>query len=233
MIAVDTVHDELVVANPFAEALLFFRGGADGEEAPIRVIQGPKTMLGYTDNVGVDPQHDEVFVAQSRTNAILVFDREASGDVAPKRIIRGPKTGLDSARNVAVDPVNNYLAVSNRGARNVLIFNRTDEGDVAPKAILGGPKTGMGIYMVVLDSKTRNIIVPSGSLSPQTNRDVGFIRVWKYGDNGEDAPPRILVKGIKSSGPIIALIPETKNVWIEGGKRPDSLNLYHLPELFE
>ncbi|MCH7978935.1 MAG: hypothetical protein IH935_08165, partial [Acidobacteria bacterium] len=37
----NAIHDEFVVNNPFAQAILVFRGGADGEEAPIRVIQGP------------------------------------------------------------------------------------------------------------------------------------------------------------------------------------------------
>ncbi len=226
IIALDTVHDEIVAANPFAEAILFFRGGANGEEAPIRVIQGPKTMLGYTDNVGVDPLHNEVFVVQKRTNAILVFDREARGDVERKRIIQGPKTGLNSARHVAVDPINNLLAVANRGAQNILIFNRTDQGDVAPRAILGGPKTGMKVHSVELDPKAKNILVPSG------RDDAGFVRVWKYGDNGEDVPPRILVTGLATDG-AMELIPETKEVWLRGAQRPDFFHVYHLPELFE
>ena len=36
----DAVHDEMLVTNPFAQAILVFRGGANGEEAPIRVIPG-------------------------------------------------------------------------------------------------------------------------------------------------------------------------------------------------
>ncbi len=45
----DAIHDEIVVSNPFAQAILTFRGSATGEEAPIRVIQGPKTMIGNVD----------------------------------------------------------------------------------------------------------------------------------------------------------------------------------------
>ena len=51
----DAVHDEFIVTNPFAQAILVFRGGADGEEAPIRVIQGPSTQLKRPDRVDVDP----------------------------------------------------------------------------------------------------------------------------------------------------------------------------------
>ena len=41
----DAIHDELVVPSPFAQAVLTFRGGADGEEPPIRIIQGPRTQI--------------------------------------------------------------------------------------------------------------------------------------------------------------------------------------------
>ena len=105
-IAIDSIHDEIAVANPFAEALLFFRGGANGDEAPIRTIQGPKTLLApHTDNVAVDPIHNEVFTAQLRTDAVLVFRRDAVGDVAPIRIIHGPKTKLDRPFRIAVDQI--------------------------------------------------------------------------------------------------------------------------------
>lgn len=241
VIAVDTVNDEIIAPNPFAESILFFRGGANGEEAPIRVIQGPKTLIAPgTDNVAVDPQHNEVYVF-SGSDAILVFDRQAKGDVAPKRVIYGPKTRLKSARNIAVDPVNNVLAVSNRGDQNILFFNRTDEGDVAPKAILAGKKTGMTVHSVLLDPKTKNILVSSGLATKEklmrgpagsSPHDAGFVRVWKYGDNGEDVPPRILIKGLQTNGPM-ALVPETQDIWIQGTQRPDFLHVYHVPELFQ
>ncbi|HEY6330398.1 MAG TPA: hypothetical protein VI756_13765, partial [Blastocatellia bacterium] len=39
----DQVHDELIVNSPLSNAILTFRGGAQGEEPPVRVIQGPRT----------------------------------------------------------------------------------------------------------------------------------------------------------------------------------------------
>ena len=96
----DSIHDEIAVPNPFAQALLFFRGGANGDEAPIRVIQGPKTLLSYpTDNVVLDGVHREVFVAQSFTNSVFVFRSDVGGDVAPIRIVRGPKTRDSGSQN--------------------------------------------------------------------------------------------------------------------------------------
>ena len=43
-IAFDAIHDEIVVTSPLAQAILTFRGAANGEEAPIRYIQGDKTQ---------------------------------------------------------------------------------------------------------------------------------------------------------------------------------------------
>ena len=62
-IAFDGIHDEIVVTSPLAQAILTFRGAANGEEAPIRFIQGDKTQiqgLGVTAAVGkvsIDPQY--------------------------------------------------------------------------------------------------------------------------------------------------------------------------------
>src|SRR3990167_10819377 len=70
----DAVHDEMFVTNPFSRAILVFRGGADGEEAPIRIIQGPNTRLRGADRLDVDPVHNEIYIPNGRD--ILVFPRE-------------------------------------------------------------------------------------------------------------------------------------------------------------
>lgn len=240
-IALDPVHDEIVVPNRFAEAMLFFRGDVRGEEAPIRVIQGAKTQLSQnTDNVAVDPQHNEVFTAQGRTNAILVFNREAKGDVEPIRILHGPRTKLSRPARLEVDPLNNLLMVTNGGKpKGVLIFNRTDSGDVAPRTIISGPKTGMdegGPTRVTLYPEGKKIFVAiSGRRSREGARD-GFIGVWKYDDNG-DVPPWAIIKGsatkLRSPFGGAALNPEAKEVMVMDNHKPPALLVYHLPEVFE
>src|SRR3989304_2155048 len=108
----DEVNDEMLVSNPFARAILVFRGGFDGNEAPIRTIQGSKTELGDptryaggpdrldvdpVDNEGtlaVDPVNNVFAVAQDTVAAgsnqqahILIFDRTASGNAKPRGMI--------------------------------------------------------------------------------------------------------------------------------------------------
>ena len=105
----DEIHDEITVPQPFSQSVMTFRGGADGEEPPIRVIQGPRTRLQNPDKMTVDPVHNEIFVPDG--DSLLVFPREANGDVGPIRVLGGPGSQWDPSE-VAVDPVHNLLVVS-------------------------------------------------------------------------------------------------------------------------
>ena len=97
-LAYDEVHDEIVIPSPLAQAVLVFRGAAEGEEPPLRVIQGPHTGIvgtgyGALDTVSVDGENNEIYLPVA-SDRVLVFDRMANGDVAPKRILGGPDTQI-------------------------------------------------------------------------------------------------------------------------------------------
>ena len=128
-LAYDPIHDEIVVTSPLTQAILTFRGGANGEEAPIRVIQGTRTGIlgvGATGKVAIDPDNNEILLATpAPKNEIRVFSRLANGDVAPIRIISGPDTQLFMGRQTTgggnvpamrVDPIHNLLLVPVSGA---------------------------------------------------------------------------------------------------------------------
>ena len=105
----DEIHDEFTVPQQFAQAILTFAGGAEGETPPLRVIQGSRTRLEAPDRVAVDAVNNEIFVPEG--DKVLVFDRMGNGNVAPKRAIEGPDVGrgLDA---LAIDPVNDLLIVA-------------------------------------------------------------------------------------------------------------------------
>ena len=195
--AFDDLHDEIVVTSPLTQSVLIFRGGANGEEPPIRVIQGRNTQIlgnatGGNDKVSVDPVNNEIYVplgdgTSRQLNAspkvapfgLLVFDRAANGDVAPKRVLRGPDTRLGSKSPVAVDPINNLLIVNSDGA--MLIFDRTASGNAKPKAVIEGPKSG------VASISSFQVYPPKGWIIGGCSG--GSICAWSITDNG-DAPPR-------------------------------------------
>jgi hypothetical protein len=144
-LAYDPLNDEIIVPVALSGAILVFRGGALGNEPPLRVIQGAQTGLIRPHTANVDPESGEIVAGDPSARAILVFDRLANGNAKPKRVISGPKTQFREIVGVASDTKNNAIVVASRaagGPSGIFIFNRLDEGNVAPKRSIIGPMTG-------------------------------------------------------------------------------------------
>ncbi len=237
----DAIHDEFVVPQQFAQAILTFEGGADGQVAPIRVIQGPKTKLMGLSRLALDPVNDEIFVPQG--NLVLVYPRLGNGDVPPKRILQANVGGGGGAGAVAVDPVNDVLVVSGRaqsgphaGRMSLSIYNRTDEGNTAPMRVIIGPNTGMislGGPFRVYPPKGRIIVSIRGGTGETLASDKSFVGIWSIEDDG-DVPPQWTIGGpnamlVMPRG--IALDPKNKNL-IVSDKRLNAVLTYYFPEMF-
>lgn len=220
-IAYDAKHDEIIVPVALAAAVLVFRGGATGAEAPIRIIQGPRTQMIRPHTVTVDEQNGEIVVGDRSARAVMFFARDAQGDVAPLRIIQGKNTQLLDIMGIAVDPVRNLLVTSSQsligGQTGLFIFDRTAQGDVAPRAIISGPQTGIRrpwqiqadpergrVFVGVVNNhylppyqleKIREGLQPGIVIpSPWETSHTGFIGVWNITDEG-DVPPVFVIKG--------------------------------------
>jgi hypothetical protein len=195
----DEIHDELVVPQPFAGAILTFHGEANGEAVPIRIIQGPKAGLILNDVMTVDPVHNEYFVPRGENGGMIhVFDRMAQGDVAPIRILGGPAVGLGGIPSV--DSEHNLLLVEGRGG--LFIFDRTAKGDDKPlRIVTGGPKSGVtNVGGPVWIPGTRNFVATARKYgAPAKRRDEPlnyqsadeaqtFVGVWSIDDDGDVAP---------------------------------------------
>ena len=244
-IVYDPDHDEILVANPFAQAILVFRGGANGDESPVRILQGPKTRMMHPDyGIAVDAVHNELWVSEKEQ--LAVFPRTADGDVAPLRMIKGPDTRLIDARGFVVDPVHNLIVV---GAKDgLLIFNRTDTGNVKPRAIIGGPKTGIRSTVQNLRiNPAKGLLVAAVGGRGEEDEDGGResgggadgnrggqdrqIVVWSIQDNG-DVPPIYVLRNPQGRipGQRMALNPKGKELFIGGGTR--GIEVYSFPEIF-
>lgn len=255
-VSYDSLHDEFTIPNTLGQAILTFRGGANGDEAPIRVLQGPLTTLRNPDILAVDPIHNEIFVDENY--AIKVFSREANGNVAPLRVLRGPADAPLNTQGLAVDPVHNLLVVSSRtGQRRsrvsgsertdraedsrLLIFNRTDEGNAAPKAVIGGPKSRYrrpGSTFILYPPKGW-IVTSVGSQGRDDGERLAhaevtsFIGVWSINDNG-DVPPKWTVGGPKGAvwqPKAIALDPKNKSL-IVSDMGLNAVLTFFFPEMF-
>jgi hypothetical protein len=107
---------------------------ANGDTAPLRVIQGPLTQLNWPAHISVDVESDELFVTNPVTHEILVFraSASASGNVAPIRVLGGPRTGLSHPHGVFVDPNNDELVVANFGNHSSTVYAQNASGDTPP-----------------------------------------------------------------------------------------------------
>lgn len=224
-IAYDATRDEIVVPVALAAAVLSFRGEAAGAESPVRVIQGPATLMVRPHTVAVDETHNEIIVGDSSSRSLLVFDRDANGNAAPKRVIQGPKTGLLFVVGVAVDPVHDRIIAASAsnlgdGKTGLFIFGRNDQGNVAPKAIIAGPRTAIvrpwqlavapaegKIFVAAINNENHppyelekpraGLAADSELPSPWQSGTLGFIGVWDINDKG-DVPPRAIIRGPSS-----------------------------------
>ena len=233
-IAYDEIRDLVLVPQFYAQAILVFRGGANGEEAPIRVIQGPRTQLKAFDRLALDAVHNEIYVPQR--DEVLVFDGNAQGNVAPVRVLKGPDTDVRAA-SVAVDPVNNLLVVGGMMGRRdgqLQIFNRTDSGNVKPKSVIRGPHTELTyIFGPITVYPPRKEIIAGIRGEGELASDECFVGVWSMDDKG-DAPPRWRIggpKGILQQVRGMTLIPAHKNLVVTD-KRLNAVLTFYFPEMF-
>jgi hypothetical protein len=246
-ITYDAIHDELILPSPFAQAVLVFRGDASGEVAPIRMIQGPKTLLLSSDTNTIDPVHNEIFVPTEDFdgNPVLhIFDRMANGDVAPIRKLGGAGSGLGGA-NPSIDTDHDLLITTGGGVR---IYNRSDSGAARPlRIITGGPRSGVNPPTVPKwIPGTRNFVAavrpfgiktagdaPGAPNNYQTPEEAQFfVGVWSIDDSGDVAPRYTIAHDILKEFRNFAVNPKNKEIMISD-KTANAIYTFSFPEAWE
>jgi hypothetical protein len=251
-----TVRDEIYVTNPFAQAILAFRGDADAQASPVRIIQGPKTQLGGIDTLEVDSVNDEIIVPDG--NGFKVFPAGGNGDVAPLRTVtpgggRNAQWGVGSG--IAVDYVHNVIAtdgsvrgdleakyptVTQEGLRtnrnSILIFDRLADGEAMPLRVIRGEKTGIfGIRQMQIYPKGGWVIIAQITEGNIPIPDGTFVGVWSIYDDGNVAP-RWRIDGKPSNVMLkprgVTLNPNHKEL-IVSDMRLNSVLTFAFPELFD
>jgi len=140
---------------------------ANGDTAPLRVIQGSKTQLNWPGHITLDAEHGELFVANDVGDSVLVFRTADNGDAAPVRVLKGPRTGIKNPTGVSVDTKNDEIVIANMGSHSIAVFPRTASGDVAPRRVIRSGPPNAGSPMLVkpggigYDTKRDEILVPN------------------------------------------------------------------------
>ena len=247
-IAYDSIHDEFMIPNTIGQAILTFRGGANGDEAPIRVIQGPLTQLRNPDTLAVDPIHNEIFVNEG--HAVMVFPREANGNVAPSRILSGPPDMPLNSHWIAEDPVRNLIVITgyvgaqaqeDRRQSRLYIFNRTDGENSSPKAAIGGPKSRFRVPAgpIAVYPPKGWIISSSGAITSRDSERLQqheadtFVGVWSINDNG-DVPPKWTIGGPRGAvwKPMGVVVDAKHKSLIVSDTGLNGVLTFYFPEMF-
>ena len=171
-IAVDEENQELFLTVEHDNAVVVYPKMAEGEETPLRLLQGDQTQLADPHGIAVDSRNGWMFVGNHGSThrvqgenekpnwpldrsmmirgsgrllppSISVYPLNASGDMAPLRVIQGPRTQLNWPSNLSIDQEHGEIYVANDPDHSILVFQTTDEGDVAPTRIIKGPQTGL------------------------------------------------------------------------------------------
>ena len=101
-LAVDTVNNELAVANYNVNSVTVFARTANGNIAPLRTIAGAATGLGLPRGLAVDTVNNELLLPNGSKDSVTVYDRTANGNVAPLRTLAGAATGLGGPGFLAI-----------------------------------------------------------------------------------------------------------------------------------
>lgn len=221
------VDDEFVVANPFANAILTFRGGADGQEPPIRVIQGPRTRLNNPSRFGLDVANREIWIGAGGEGAdgagTMVFRLDAQGDVPPLRVIPGGPGG-----SIEFDPIHN-LVVSTGGG-GIRIFERTSDGNVKLRNVIRGPNTGISRPRIAVYPEGKLVVVGMAGQQGLVEPPGVFIGIWSLDDNG-DVPPRWKIDHTVKKAFAVTLNPEHQEI-IVTDMRLNGVLTFQFPEMF-
>lgn len=179
-IAVDEVHQELMLTIQHDSAVVSFHKMARGDDSPIRLLQGDRTLLADPRGMALDTNHDLIFVA----NHGSVHSVKPITDEEKERV--GGTYGRGKGKKNW--PVGNNYAVLGSG-RNlppaITVYPRTASGDTAPVRIIRGPKTRLNWPTgLAYDPRTDELFVAN---------DMGDeILVFAGGANGDVAPIRAL-----------------------------------------
>ncbi len=189
-------------------AVYVFRKQAEGEEPPLRTLEGYDTQLEDPHGIALDIENNLMYVSNFgnvhrqdpatgrvygdyEPPSITVYPLDASGNTEPIRIIEGANTLLNWPSHLAYHHERQELFLANDGDSSVLVFDASAEGNAAPIRVLKGPRTeiihppGIAIDERMDELFVANMGTPKVTVFPVTaNGDVEPIRVVRGAPEG-------------------------------------------------
>jgi len=173
-IVADEEKQELLMTIQDDHAVSVFKKTAKDQDAPIRLLQGPKTLMADPHGIALDTKTGLIYV----TNWGTVQDRKYD---VPWRY---GKVNWPVGRNNNIPGSGKILPPS------ITVYRKDASGDIAPLRVISGPKT-------LLDWPTSIAVHPDRGEIFVANDTNDTVTVYRSDANGDVAPIRIL-KGPRS-----------------------------------
>ncbi len=208
-IAVDSENEEIFIASQHNAALVVFRQHAEGNEPPIRLLQGDRTRLANPHGIAFDKQNGLVYI----TNHGQVSSRPDRGEVDDSDELR-PNVPLP--RRTAVAGSGRFQAPS------INVYRRTASGNTPPLRVIQGPKTQLNWPAgIVIDERRGELYV--------ANDTGNSVLVFPADASGDVAPIRV-IQGPKTELDApggVFLDSKNNELWVSNYGN-HSLNVYDL-----
>lgn len=177
-IAVDTVHQEMLITIQHDSAVVSYRKLADGHESPIRMLQGNRTGVADPHGIALDPRDDVVFIANYGST------HDVSATIERRTGV--PSAGTDTGKSNW--PLGREWAVPGSGSispPSIVVHKRSDTGNAPPLRVIQGSATGLDWPTgLAFDATRRELYVAN---------DAGAsVLVFDAAARGNAAPRRVL-----------------------------------------
>ena len=167
-VAVDEENQELFLTVQHDSAVVVYRKMAEGEEPPIRLLQGDRTLLADPHGIAVDTKNNWLFVTNHGSSATATGDRSS---LPPNWPI---------GRDTEEVPGSGKLSPP-----SITIYALQAGGDTPPLRIIQGPKTQLNWPATLFVDQERGELYVAN--------DAGnSIMVFRTTDEGDVAPTRLI-----------------------------------------
>jgi hypothetical protein len=177
-VAVDEPDKEMFITIEAPAAVVVYPKDANGQQIPLRILEGDKTLLADAHGLAVDPKNGVMYVANQGATASNTGDGGWTHDVkaAGSEVEWMPDT--DRWRYL-VPGTGTFLPPS------ITVYPLKASGDSAPIRVIRGPKTHLDWPAhISLDAERNELYV--------ANTVTNEILVFRATDNGDVAPIRIV-----------------------------------------
>ncbi len=180
-IAVDEPNQEIFLTIQHDSAVVVYDKMAEGDDAPIRLLQGNNTGLADPHGIVLDMENDLIYVTNHGSS------HEVQAGLGPRTGYLGRAKGK---QNWPLGPNNTIPGSSKIEPSSITVYERGAEGDTPPIRVIAGPRTQLNWASgIALHPERGELFVAN---------DAGdSILVFRADASGDVAPIRVL-EGPKS-----------------------------------